>query len=146
MSLMDKQKAAIIRDVFLTDEHFSSNNEDELKYFQKQSNLSTKYKKTNHDGVGNLTSTVLEALKYKVREDRRNLDEAREIAKRRFDAYMSFKKIMNYSNNKDRKNLNRLKYFHKDSAVGVRIRKSQLKQDEILLNKFSEYLNLTKFD
>ena len=68
MSLTDKQKAAIIRDVFLTDEHFSSNNEDELKY------------------------------------------------------------------------------FHKDSAVGVRIRKSQLKQDEVLLNKFSEYLTLTKFD
>lgn len=55
MSLTDKQKAAIVRDVFLTEEHFSSNNEDELKYFQKQSNLSTKYKKINHDNIGNLT-------------------------------------------------------------------------------------------
>ena len=146
MSLTDKQKAAIIRDVFFTEEHFSSNNEDELKYFQKQLSLSTKYKKINHDGVGNLTSTVLEALKDKVREDRRNLDEARKVAKRRFDAYITFKKIMNYSNRKDRKNFNFLKRIYKDSAVGVQIRKSQLKQDEVLLNKFSEYLTLTKFD
>ena len=141
MSLTDKQKAAIIRDVFLTDGHFDSANEDIKEYFQKQSNLSTKYK-----NIGNLTSTVLEALKDKVREDRRNLDEARKIAKRRFDAYITFKKIMNYSNRKDRKNFNFLKRIYKDSAVGVRIRKSQLKQDEVLLNKFSEYLSLTKFD
>ncbi len=146
MSLMDKQKANIIRNVFLTDEHFSNNNQDESEYFQKQLNLSTKYKKINHDGAGNLTSTVLEALKDKVREDRRNLDEAKKTAKTWFNRYLEFKKVMNYSNNKDRKNFNRLKYFHKDSAVGVRIRKSQLKQDEILLNKFSEYLTLTKFD
>ena len=146
MSLMDKQKAEIIRKVFLNEESFESYNEDELKYFQKQSNLSTKYKKINHDGVGNLTSTVLEALKDKVREDRRNLDEARKTNKIWFNRYLEFKKVMNYSDEKDRRKFNNLKYFHKDSAVGVRIRKSQLKQNEILLNKFSEYLNLTKFD
>jgi hypothetical protein len=158
MSLMDKQKAKIIRSVFITGGHFDSANEDMKEYFQKQFNLLTKYKKiqifganqgsvgTYSIGVGNLTSTVLEALKDKVREDRRNLDEARKTAKRRFDAYMSFKKIMNYSNNKNRKNFNRLKCFYKDSAINVQIRKSQLKQDEILLNKFSEYLTLTKFD
>ena len=147
MSLMDKQKAKIIRNIFLNEGLFDSYDEDAIKYYKKQLSLSTKYKKINHDGVGNLTSTVLEALKDKVLEDRRNLDEARKVAKKWFDDYMYFKKmIMNYSDEKDRRRFNNLKYFHKDSAVGVRIRKSQLKQDEILLNKFSEYLNLTKFE
>ena len=142
---MDRQKAKIIGSVFLNKEPFESYDEDAIKYYKKQLNLSTKYKKINHDGVGNLTSTVLEALKDKVREDRRNLDEARKVAKKWFDDYMYFKKmIMYYPNEHDRRKFNNLKYFHKDSAVGVKIRKSQLKQDEVLLNKFSEYLNLTK--
>ena len=141
MSLMDRQKAKIIRSVFLNKEPFESYDEDAIKYYKKQLNLSTKYKKINHDGV-----IVLEALKDKVREDRRNLDEARKTNKIWFNRYLEFKKVMNYSDEKDRRKFNNLKYFHKDSAVGVRIRKSQLKQNEILLNKFSEYLNLTKFD
>ena len=139
MSLMDRQKAEIIRKVFLNKEPFESYNEDVIKYYKKQLNLSTKYKKINHNGV-----IVLEALKDKVREDRRNLDEARKTNKIWFNRYLEFKKVMNYSDEKDRRKFNNLKYFHKDSAVGVRIRKSQLKQDEVLLNKFSEYLNLIK--
>ena len=141
MSLMDRQKAKIIRSVFLNKEPFESYDEDAIKYYKKQLNLSTKYKKINHDGV-----IVLEALKDKVREDRRNLDEARKTNKIWFNRYLEFKKVMNYSDEKDRRKFNNLKYFHKDSAVGVKIRKFQLKQDEILLNKFSEYLNLTKPD
>lgn len=141
MSLMDRQKAKIIRSVFLNKEPFESYDEDAIKYYKKQLNLSTKYKKINHDSV-----IVLESLKDKVREDRRNLDEARKVAKIWFNRYLEFKKVMNYSDEKDRRKFNNLKYFHKDSAVGVRIRKSQLKQNEILLNKFSEYLNLIKFD
>ena len=139
MSLMDKQKAEIIKKVFLVDGHFDSANEDVREYFQKQLNLSTKYKKIN------LTSTVLEALKDKVREDRRNLAEDKKVAKTWFNRYMSFKAIMNYSDEKDRRKFNSLKYFHKDSVFGVQMRKSQLKQDEVLLNKFSEYLTLTQF-
>ena len=139
MSLMDRQKAKIIRSIFLNKEPFESYDEDAIKYYKKQLNLSTKYKKINHDGV-----IVLEALKDKVREDRRNLDEARKTNKIWFNRYLEFKKVMNYSDEKDRRKFNNLKYFHKDSAVGVKIRKSQLKQDEVLLNKFSEYLNLTK--
>ena len=139
MSLMDRQKAKIIRSVFLNKEPFESYDEDAIKYYKKQLNLSTKYKKINHDGI-----IVLEALKDKVREDRRNLDEARKTNKIWFNRYLEFKKVMNYSDEKDRRKFNNLKYFHKDSAVGVKIRKSQLKQDEVLLNKFSEYLNLTK--
>ena len=139
MSLMDRQKAKIIRSVFLSKEPFESYDEDAIKYYKKQLNLSTKYK-----NIGNLASTVLEALKDKVREDRRNLDEARKTNKIWFNRYLEFKKVMNYSDEKDRRKFNNLKYFHKDSAVGVKIRKSQLKQNEILLNKFSEYLNLTK--
>jgi hypothetical protein len=145
MSLMDKQKAEIIKKVFLVDGHFDSANEDVREYFQKQLNLSTKYKKikifgTNRDGI-----TVLEALKDKVREDRRNLAEDKKVAKTWFNRYMSFKAIMNYSDEKDRRKFNSLKYFHKDSVFGVQMRKSQLKQDEVLLNKFSEYLTLTQF-
>ena len=136
---MDRQKAKIIRSVFLSKEPFESYDEDAIKYYKKQLNLSTKYK-----NIDNLASTVLEALKDKVREDRRNLDEARKTNKIWFNRYLEFKKVMNYSDEKDRRKFNNLKYFHKDSAVGVKIRKSQLKQNEILLNKFSEYLNLTK--